>query len=99
MQWPLKKKFGKSFGSFIILDKPFTVGDIVTVGGISGTIENVGFRSTRIRTFDKSLITLPNKKMVDVELDNLGGMRDSRRVKFNVGLTYNTNKKQIKKYS
>ena len=83
------------FGSFIIfLDKPFTVGDIVTVGGISGTIENVGFRSTRIRTFDKSLVTLPNKKMVDVELDNLG-MRDSR-VKFNVGLTYNTNKKQIK---
>ena len=91
-----KESLENLFGSFIIfLDKPFTVGDIVTVGGVSGTIENVGFRSTRIRTFDKSLVTLPNKKMVDVELDNLG-MRDSRRVKFNVGLTYNTNKKQIK---
>ena len=91
-----KESLENLFGSFIIfLDKPFTVGDIVTVGAISGTIENVGFRSTRIRTFDKSLVTLPNKKMVDVELDNLG-MRDSRRVKFNVGLTYNTNKRQIK---
>ena len=91
-----KESLENLFGSFIIfLDKPFTVGDIVTIGGISGTIENVGFRSTRIRTFDKSLVTVPNKKMVDAELDNLG-MRDSRRVKFNVGLTYNTNKTQIK---
>ena len=65
------------------------------MGGISGTIENVGFRSTRIRTFDKSLVTLPNKKMVDVELDNLG-MRDSRRVKFNIGLTYETSTEQMK---
>jgi len=91
-----KESLENLFGSFIIfLDKPFTVGDIVTVGTISGTVENVGFRSTRIRTFDKSLVTLPNKKMVDAELDNLG-MRDSRRVKFDIGLTYNTNKTQIK---
>jgi MscS family membrane protein len=92
-----KESLENLFGSFIIfLDKPFTVGDIVTIGTISGTIENVGFRSTRIRTFDKSLVTVPNKKMVDAELDNLG-MRDSRRIKFNVGLTYDTNKTQIQK--
>ena len=58
-------------------------------------MEKVGFRSTRIRTFDKSLVTLPNKKMIDAELDNLG-MRPVRRVKFNIGLTYDTSIEQIK---
>ena len=63
---------------------PFTVGDVVTVGSVTGVVEKVGFRSTRIRTFDKSLVTVPNKKMIDAELDNLG-MRPVRRVKFNIG--------------
>ena len=67
----------------------------MTVGTITGTVEKVGFRSTRIRTFDKSLVTVPNKKMIDAELDNLG-MRPVRRVKFNIGLTYETTPKQIK---
>ncbi len=92
-----KESLENLFGSFVIfLDRPFIVGDIVNVGNTTGLIENVGFRSTRIRTFDKSLVTVPNKKMVDAEVDNLG-MRTSRRAKFNVGLTYNTNKTQIKK--
>ena len=92
-----KESLENLFGSFVIfLDRPFIVGDIVTVGNTTGLIENVGFRSTRIRTFDKSLVTVPNKKMVDAEVDNLG-MRTSRRAKFNIGLTYNTNKTQIKK--
>jgi len=92
-----KESLENLFGSFVIfLDRPFIVGDIVTVGNTTGLIENVGFRSTRIRTFDKSLVTVPNKKMVDAEVDNLG-MRTSRRAKFNIGLTYSTNKTQIKK--
>lgn len=92
-----KESLENLFGSFVIfLDRPFIVGDIVTVGSTTGVIENVGFRSTRIRTFDKSLVTVPNKKMVDAEVDNLG-MRTSRRAKFNIGLTYNTKKNQIKK--
>ena len=57
-------------------------------------VEKVGFRSTRLRTFDKSLVTVPNKKMVDAELDNLG-LRPVRRTKFNIGLTYNTSPNQI----
>ncbi len=92
-----KESLENLFGSFVIfLDRPFIVGDIVTVGNTTGIIESVGFRSTRIRTFDKSLVTVPNKKMVDAEVDNLG-MRTSRRAKFNIGLTYNTSKIQIKK--
>jgi MscS family membrane protein len=91
-----KESLENLLGSFtIFLDKPFTVGDTVTVGTVSGTVEKVGFRSTRIRTFDKSLVTLPNKKMIDAELDNLG-MRPVRRVKFNIGLTYETTAAQMK---
>ncbi len=91
-----KESLENLLGSFtIFLDQPFTVGDIVTVGSITGTVEKVGFRSTRIRTFDKSLVTVPNKKMIDAELDNLG-MRPVRRVKFNIGVTYDTSTEQIK---
>ncbi len=91
-----KESLENLLGSFtIFFDQPFTVGDVVIVGSITGTIEKVGFRSTRIRTFDKSLVTVPNKKMIDAELDNLG-LRTVRRVKFNVGLTYETSAEQIK---
>ena len=90
-----KESLENLLGSFtIFFDKPFTVGDVVIVGSVTGTIEKVGFRSTRIRTFDKSLVTVPNKKMIDAELDNLG-LRSVRRVKFNIGLTYETTIEQI----
>jgi MscS family membrane protein len=91
-----KESLENLLGSFtIFFDQPFTVGDIVTVGAVTGVVEKVGFRSTRIRTFDKSLVTVPNKKMIDAELDNLG-LRPVRRVKFNIGLTYETAPEQIK---
>lgn len=91
-----KESLENLLGSFtIFLDKPFTVGDVVTVGSITGKVEKVGLRSTRIRTFDRSLVALPNKKMIDAELDNLGE-RPVRRVKFSVGLTYETSVEQIK---
>ena len=91
-----KESLENLLGSFtIFFDRPFTVGDIVTVGSVTGSVEKVGFRSTRIRTFDKSLVTVPNKKMIDAELDNLG-LRPVRRVKFNIGLTYDTSADKIK---
>lgn len=85
------------FGSFtIFIDKPFVVGDLVKVDGIEGTIEKVGFRSTQIRSTDRSIITVPNKIMIDNALENLT-LRNFRRVKFNVGLTYNTDLETMKK--
>jgi len=85
-----KESLENLLGSFtIFLDKPFTYGDVVTVNGYTGTVEKVGFRSTRIRTYDKSIVTVPNKNMVNAELDNLG-LRPIRRVRFNIGLTYGT---------
>ena len=61
-----KESLENLLGSFtIFFDRPFTVGDMVTVGSVTGVVEKVGFRSTRIRTFDKSIVTVPNKKMID----------------------------------
>ncbi|ALI98859.1 mechanosensitive ion channel family protein [Rufibacter tibetensis] len=79
----------------IFLDHPFVVGDLVQVGEITGTIEKIGFRSTRIRTLEKSYVTLPNKSMIDKPLDNLT-LRTFRRVKFDLTLTYNTTSEQLK---
>ncbi|MBX7183224.1 MAG: mechanosensitive ion channel family protein [Bacteroidia bacterium] len=82
--------------SFIIFfDKPFIVGDMVRVGHVEGTVEKVGFRSTRIRTVEKSFLTIPNRKMIDSELDNLS-LKTFRRVRFNLGLTYSTKSHQVK---
>lgn len=85
-----KESLENLFASFtIFLDKPFVAGDVVQVGDIQGTVEKVGFRSTRIRTLDKSFLTLPNKMMIDQALDNLT-QRRFRRAKFMIGLSYST---------
>ena len=91
-----KESLENLLGSFtIFLDKPFQVGDVITIGSITGMVEKVGFRSTRVRTFDRSIVTVPNKNLVNAELDNLG-LRPVRRVKINIGLTYSTSVDQIK---
>jgi MscS family membrane protein len=65
--------------SFIIFfDKPFTIGDVVKVQSITGTVEKIGLRSTRIRTDQKTYVTMPNKQMVDSIMDNLT-LRTQRR--------------------
>lgn len=91
-----KENLENLLGSFtIFLDKPFLVGDLITTGNVTGFVEKIGFRSTRIRTLEKSYLTVPNKKIVDNELDNLS-LRTFRRVNFNIGLNYNTSASQIK---
>ena len=65
--------------SFIIFfDRPFTLGDQVKVQAFTGTVEKIGLRSTRIRTDQKTFVTVPNKQMVDSILDNLS-LRTQRR--------------------
>ncbi len=78
------------FGSLMILfDKPFQIGDWVTAGEIDGTVEEVGFRSTRVRTFRNSLITVPNGKLADMAVDN-HGLRKYRRFYTTITITYDT---------
>ncbi|MEJ8802487.1 mechanosensitive ion channel family protein [Pontibacter sp. H249] len=79
----------------IFLDHPFVVGDLVEVGGITGSIEKIGFRSTRIRTLDKTFVTVPNKFMIDKPLNNLT-LRTFRRVNFDITLTYDTTSAQLR---
>jgi MscS family membrane protein len=77
-------------GSFTIFaDKPFVVGDLVKVDKYEGIVEKVGFRSTLLRTLDKTLVIIPNKKMTDSPLENLT-LRNLRRMKFSLGLKYDT---------
>jgi MscS family membrane protein len=78
------------FGSVMIfIDKPFQVGDWITSGDIDGTVEEVGFRSTRVRTFRNSLMYVPNGKIADAILDN-HGLRQYRRFYTTLTVTYDT---------
>jgi MscS family membrane protein len=78
------------FGSLMIfIDKPFSVGHWITSGDIDGTVEEVGFRSTRVRTFRNSLTYVPNGKLADSNIDN-HGLRKYRRLKMHIALTYDT---------
>ncbi|GAA3920971.1 mechanosensitive ion channel family protein [Hymenobacter algoricola] len=79
----------------IFLDRPFAVGDLVEVGGVTGTVEKVGFRSTRLRTAEKSYVTVPNKSMIDKPLDNLS-LRTARRVSFTLALSHATTSTQLR---
>jgi MscS family membrane protein len=81
--------------SFIIFfDKPFTTGDVVKVNTITGTVERIGLRSTRIRTTEKTYVTVPNKQMVDTIVDNLS-LRTQRRVELKLELDLGTRAEQI----
>ncbi len=78
----------------IFLDQPFAVGDLVTAGSVSGTVEKIGFRSTRLRTAEKSYLTVPNKSMIDKPLDNLS-LRTARRVGFTLIFDHKTTSGQL----
>lgn len=78
------------FGSLMIfIDKPFQIGDWIKGGDIDGSVEEVGFRSTRVRTFHNSLTYVPNGKVADMIVDNMG-MRHYRRYSTTIAVTYDT---------
>ncbi|MFN8713290.1 MAG: mechanosensitive ion channel family protein [Bacteroidota bacterium] len=79
----------------IFLDKPFVIGDRVTVDNITGSVERIGFRSTRLRTDDQEFVTVPNKRMVDNEVFNLS-QRPVRRVRMNITVEHKATPEQLK---
>jgi len=86
------------FGSItVLLDRTFSVGDWIVVEGQEGTVERMGFRSTRIRTFYNSLVTIPNSKFITAEVDNMGERR-YRRYKAHFGLAYDTPPEKIEAF-
>lgn len=78
----------------IFFDKPFTAGDYLRVNNISGTVEKIGLRSTRIRTDQKTYVTVPNKQMVDSIVDNLT-LRTQRKGELRLELSLSTPADQL----
>ncbi|MBK9120494.1 MAG: mechanosensitive ion channel family protein [Phycisphaerales bacterium] len=86
------------FGSVnVVLDRPFQVGDWVKVNDTEGTVESVGLRSTRIRTFYNSQITVPNSELMNARVDNMGRRR-YRRTFTHLSLTYDTAPEQFEAF-
>ena len=79
----------------IVSDNPFEVGDYIVTGDISGTVEEVGVRSTRIRKLDQSLVTVPNSSLTGAAVTNWSRLF-KRRLDFYIGLTYDTTSSQMR---
>ncbi len=78
------------FGAIMIFsDRPFMVGDAVSLDGFEGSVEAIGLRSTRIRTWDGTVVIIPNKTVASVSINNLAA-RPMRRTIFTLGLVYDT---------
>src|SRR5215211_6642744 len=91
----LRESLENLIASFVIFfDKPFTVGDFVKVQNVSGNVEKIGLRSTRVRTADKSYVTVPNKQMVDSILDNVS-LRSQIRGEVNLFINLQTPPEKI----
>lgn len=73
----------------IFLDKPFHIGDWVEMGAVVGTVESVGLRSTRVRAADTSIFQIPNGKITEIEINNMG-LRLYRRYNTQLGIRYDT---------
>jgi MscS family membrane protein len=84
------------FGAFAIgADQPFREGDYVHVEGLEGTVEAIGLRSTRFRTLDRTLVTVPNGKLADMRIESYAA-RDRMRITCTLGLVHGTTPAQLR---
>lgn len=83
-------------GIMIFFDKPFKIKERIKISGFDGFVEEIGIRSTRIRTLDGTLVSLPNSIFVDEPVENIS-REPTRKVTLNLGLTYDTTEKEIEK--
>ena len=91
-----KDTLSNFFGLLKILsDNSFSQGDWIEADGIEGTVVEIGFVSTEIRTFDNALITVPNEKLANTALKNWNRRSVGRRIKMHVGVTYGSDRKKL----
>ena len=83
-------------GIMIFLDKPFRIKDRIQVDGFDGIVEEVGLRSTRLRTLEGRIVTIPNSRFTDNSVTNVTS-QPTLKVKLNLGLTYDTDEVQMQK--
>jgi MscS family membrane protein len=90
-----QKTVENAFGSVALaVDQPIRIGDFVKVEDFVGTVENIGLRSTRIRTLDRTVVSIPNGKLSDQRLESFEA-RDRMRLATTVSLTYSTTRAQM----
>lgn len=83
------------FGSVVVaIDQPFRVGEFVQIGAFSGTVEDIGLRSTKLRTPQRTLVAIPNKTVAQEAINNFGRM-PQRRVEQTIGVTYGSRLEQV----
>jgi MscS family membrane protein len=92
-QQTLSNVFG---GIVIITDKPFSIGDWILTPSVEGIVEDINFRSTKIRTFEQAVVTVPNSTLANEPVTNWSRM-DKRRITFNLRLTFDTPRDKIEK--
>ena len=81
-------------GLSILADKALKIGDWIKVGSVEGIVEDIGLRTTKVRTFEKSLITVPNSYIANNPIENFS-RRNIRRIKMTIGITYDTPKEKV----
>ncbi len=90
-----KDTLANLFGSIMILiDRPFHVGDWITFKGGDGVVEEIGLRSTRVRTFAKTVVSIPNAALANATVEN-HSLMPKRRIKFTLGVTYDATVEQV----
>ncbi|MRH41347.1 mechanosensitive ion channel [Aquibacillus halophilus] len=90
-----KDAIGNLFGGIIIItEKPFTIGDWIMTPSVEGIVEDINFRSTKIRTFEQGLVTVPNATLSNENITNWSKM-GKRRISFQLGVTYDTPKMKL----
>jgi MscS family membrane protein len=75
----------------IIFDESFSQGDWIATSDVEGTVVEIGFISTKIRTFDNAMITVPNEKLANTSIKNWSRRKVGRRIKLYIGVTYSSN--------
>ncbi len=83
-------------GIVIITDKPFSIGDWIDTPSVEGTVEDINFRSTKVRTFAHAVVTVPNATLANQPITNWTRM-GKRRISFHLGVTYSTTREKIQK--
>lgn len=81
-------------GIVIIMEKPFAIGDWILTPSVEGTVEDITFRSTKIRTFAQALVTVPNSTLANEPITNWSRM-GKRQVTFHLGVTYSTSREKL----
>ncbi len=81
-------------GLTVFMDKPFKLGDRIKIGGFDGTIIEIGMRTSRLKTLDNRIVTIPNKNFTDSFIENVSS-EPNRKFNLMLGLTYDTKPEEI----